>query len=73
VPHKASAMPWSGFHGFGSWQGMPIVLARVLHQTAGGFYGREIALRGVTAGTGREEGLGKENQALKVSYDINSH
>jgi hypothetical protein len=52
---------------------MPIVLARVLHQTAGGFYGREIALRGVTAGTGREEGLGKENQALKVSYDINSH
>jgi hypothetical protein len=59
-------MPESRFHGLGPWQGMLIVLARVLHQTADRFYGRGTALRGMITGRGRE-GFGKENQALKVS------
>ena len=65
---QVSAMPTNRFHGLGLWPSIPVLLARVPHQTADCFYRPGTALRGMTAGKGGEE-LYKQKQALNVSYE----
>ena len=62
-------MPESRFHGLEPWQGMPIVLAHVLHQIAAGFYGWGTALHGMITRRGRE-GFGQENQVLTIDIVV---
>jgi hypothetical protein len=72
VLRQVSAMPTNRFHGLGLWPSIPVLLARVPHQTADCFYRPGTALRGMTAGKGGEE-LYKQKQALNVSYAIDSY
>jgi hypothetical protein len=65
-------MPTNRFHGLGLWPSIPVLLARVPHQTADCFYRPGTALRGMTAGKGGEE-LYKQKQALNVSYALDSY
>jgi hypothetical protein len=69
VLRQVSAMPTNRFHGLGLWPSIPVLLARVPHQTADCFYRPGTALRGMTAGKGGKE-LYKQKQALNVSYEI---
>jgi hypothetical protein len=72
VLRQVSAMPTNRFHGLGLWPSIPVLLARVPHQTADCFYRPGTALRGMTAGKGGEE-LYKQKQALNVSYAQDSY
>jgi len=72
VLRQVSAMPTNRFHGLGLWPSIPVLLARVPHQTADCFYRPGTALCGMTAGKGGEE-LYKQKQALNVSYAIDSY
>jgi hypothetical protein len=72
VLRQVSAMPTNRFHGLGLWPSIPVLLARVPHQTADCFYRPGTALRGMTAGKGGEE-LYKQKQALNVSYALDSY
>ena len=65
-------MPTYRFHGLGLWSSIPVLLARVLHQTADYFYRPGPALRSMTTGRGGEE-FYKQNQYLKVSYELDSY
>lgn len=69
---QVSAMPTNRFHGLGLWPSIPVLLARVPHQTADCFYRPGTALRGMTAGKGGEE-LYKQKQALNVSYALDPY
>ena len=69
---QVSAVPTNRFHGLGLWPSIPVLLARVPHQTADCFYRPGTALGGMTAGKGGEE-LYKQKQALNVSYILDSY